>query len=299
MTMDEETMFFPGAYEIQSNKAMTVQQIARVCRQRFTPIIFMAGEISSGKTTLIASLHDAFLFAPLAGFRFAGSQTLLAFEERSFESRAKSEGLLPQTPRTRYENGQEYFHLRVQEEQDPSLCNLDILFADMSGEFYERSIQRRDEAQQLRGLTRAQCLLVLLDGEKLASPMERQRVRSNALSFIRRCIEERVLTVDTELQVLISKWDSVTKLPGDAQTEILEFIESRINAKALERQVMVRPIASRPALGSPDPKLFGVKELFPGWLRSRPKALQRIPKSEQLLHARSSFSQFPGIGGLR
>jgi len=278
---------------------MTVQQIDRVCRRRFTPVIFMAGEISSGKTTLIASLHDAFLFGPLAGFRFSGSQTLLAFEERAFESRAKSDGLIPQTPRTRYDNGQQYFHLRVQEEQDQSLRNYDILFADMSGEFYERSIQRSAEAQQLSSLTRAQCLLVLLDGEKLANLNQRQRVRSDALSFLRRCMEEKVLTDDTEVQVLISKWDSVTKLSEEIQKEILQFIEGRINEKSLGRQVIVRPIASRPSLGSSDPKLFGVRELFSGWIHSRPKPLQPNQAVPAPLQAQSAFSRFPGIGGSR
>lgn len=297
--MDDESTPLPRTHKMHTGNAMTVREISRVCRQRFTPIIFMAGEISSGKTTLIASLHDAFLFGPLAGFRFAGSQTLLAFEERSFESRAKSEGLVPQTSRTRYENGQEYFHFRVQEEQDPSFRDFDILFADMSGEFFERSIQSRTEAQALRDLTRAQCLLVLLDGEKLASLNERQAVRSNALSFLRRCIEENVLTDDTEVQVLISKWDFVSKLSHDKQTEVLQFIENRVNEKALGRQVLVKPIASRPGLGSPDPKLFGVKELFPGWLRSRPKPLHRIPALATSIEGRSSFSRFPGLGASR
>lgn len=293
---DDSAPSLPRMHKMEGGQAMTVGQIARVCRRRFTPIIFMAGEIGSGKTTLIASLHDAFLFGPLAGFRFAGSRTLLAFEERSFESRAKSAGLVPQTPRTRYENGQEYFHVRVQDERDPFPRNYDILFADMSGEFYERSIQRRAEAQRLRGLTRAQYLLVLVDGEKLANPQQRQAVRSNALSFLRRCIEERVLIDDTEVQVLISKWDSVTKLPEERQNDILQFVKSRVNEEALGRQIIVKPIASRPGPGRPDAKLFGVKELFPAWIRSRPRPLQKLPSDPLTLQGRSAFSRFPGIG---
>jgi Double-GTPase 2 len=295
--MGEASSSIPRVYKMHSGNAMTVQQIALVCRRRFTPIIFMAGEISSGKTTLIASLHDAFLFGALAGFRFAGSRTLLAFEERAFESRAKSNGLVPQTPRTRYENGQEYFHLRIQKEQDPSLRNYDILFADMSGEFYERSIQQRVEAQQLRSLTRAQTLLVLLDGEKLSNPQQRQKVRSDALSFLRRCMEERVLTDDTEVQVLISKWDSIAKLPEDTQKRVLHFVEGRINAKAIGRQVIVKPIASRPGLGSSAPKLFGVKELFSGWIHSRPQPLQSNAAAYPPIQALSAFSRFPGMRG--
>jgi hypothetical protein len=299
MTMDEGSTSLPREYRIQGGNAMTAQEIARVCRRRFTPIIFMAGESGSGKTTLIASLHDAFFFGTVSGFRFAGSQTLLAFEERSFESRAKSNGLVPQTSRTRYVSGQQYFHLRVQEEQDSSFRNYDILFADMSGEFYERSIQRSSEAQLLGGLTRAQCLLVLLDGGKLADAKQRQKVRSDALSFLRRCMEKKVLTDNTEVQVLISKWDLVTKLGEETQRDVLQLIEGRINAKTLGRQVIVKPIASRPAPGSSDAKLFGVKELFRGWIHSRPRPLQYDPDVPLPLQARSAFSRFPGIGGSR
>jgi hypothetical protein len=256
----------------------------------------MAGEISCGKTTLIASLHDAFLFGPLAGFRFAGSQTLVAFEERCFESRAKSEGVEPQTPRTRYGSGQQYFHLAVQKLDDSDARTHDILFADMSGEFYERSLHSSSEARQLQDLKRAQYFLVLLDGAKLKNSASRQTVRANALSFLRRCMEEGVLTENTILQVLISKWDEVTMLSESAQTEILTFVTSRINEKALGRQVSVTPIASRPGLGRPDDKLFGVRDLFPGWLGSLPQSLQRGVKLSPVITAKGSFSRFPGIG---
>jgi hypothetical protein len=297
--MDDATIPIPRVHVIKSGHAMNVEDIARVCRKRFTPIIFMAGEIGSGKTTLIASLHDAFFIGPVSGYRFAGSRTLLAFEERSFESRAKSEGVVPQTPRTRYESGQQYFHIRIQEEHDSSFRNYDILFADMSGEFYERSIQRSAETRLLNDMTRAQCLLVLLDGEKLANPSQRQKVRSDALTFLRRCMEQKVLTDETEVQVLISKWDEVDKLPEQMQKDVLQFVELQVNPKALGRPVTVERIASRPGLGSSDPKLFGVKELFPGWIRSLPKPLQPSAHTSPPIQGLSAFSCFPGIGGSR
>jgi hypothetical protein len=53
-----------------------------------------------GKTTLLASLHDAFQRKPFAGFLAAGSRTLLGFEERCFDSRAPSEAQEPKTLRT-------------------------------------------------------------------------------------------------------------------------------------------------------------------------------------------------------
>jgi Double-GTPase 2 len=294
--MIDDSQSQPRIHTMESGDAMTVRQIAKICRRRFTPIIFMSGEISSGKTTLIASLHDAFLFGPLAGFRFAGSQTLVAFEERCFESRAKSEGVEPQTPRTRYGNGQQYFHLAVQGVDDVDARTRDILFADMSGEFYERSLRSSSEARQLQDLKRAQYLLVLLDGAKLKNSGTRQAVRANALSFLRRCMEEAVLTKQTTIQVLISKWDEVTMLPESAQDDVLAFVTSRINEQALGRQVSVTPIASRPGLGRPDEKLFGVRNLFPGWLEALPQSLRPMEYASSSNAATSSFSLFPGIG---
>jgi hypothetical protein len=232
----------------------------------------MAGEIKSGKTTLIASIHDAFLFGPVGDFRFGGSETLYAFEERAFESRAKEKGNEPKTPRTRYESGQEYFHLRLVEEASGE--PFEILFADMSGEFYERALYSQSEVGEFRDLKRAQILLLLLDGSKLASDLTRQSVRANALQFLQRCKEENLLSPDTRLQILISKWDAI---PIDQRERCLEFVRSRINNKVLARQVDVIPIASRPGIGKKDDKLFGVRDLFPDWVKAVSSLLLQAP----------------------
>jgi hypothetical protein len=229
----------------------------------------MAGETKSGKTTLIASLHDAFLFGPLGDFWFAGSETLYAFEERAFESRAKAKGIEPRTPRTRYESGQEYFHLRLQERRTGRY--FDILFADMSGEFYERSLYSKSEVEEFKDLSRAQVLLILLDGAKLADSTTRQTVRSNVMQFLQRCREARLLRAETRLQILISKWDLV---PESERQNCLRFAQSRLTEASLGRQVEVLPIASRPGIGKKDQKLFGVRDLFSAWVKTVPHFLE-------------------------
>lgn len=274
---------------IISGAALTVKQVSRICRRAFTPIVFMAGETKSGKTTLIASLHDAFLFGPLGDFQFAGSETLYAFEERAFESRAKSKGLEPKTPRTRYESGQEYFHLRLREQ--PTGRYFEILFADMSGEFYERSLYSKSEVDEFKDLSRAQVLLLLLDGSNLANPTTRQAVRSNALQFIQRCTEQHLLQTATKLQVLISKWDAV---PAPRREACLEFIQTRFNAQTLGRQVDVLPVASRPGIGKKDEKLFGIRDLFPDWVKTVPEILRAsaLDTFEQKTKTRASLNAF-------
>ena len=267
--MSDDSSNPPQTFQMHSGAALTLTQISRVCRQSFTPIVFMAGEVKSGKTTLIASLHDAFLFGPLGDFRFAGSETLYAFEERAYESRAKEKGIEPRTPRTRYESGQEYFHLRLIEQSTKSIHQ--ILFADMSGEFYERALYSQSEVQEFEDLRRAQVLLLLIDGTKLASQSTRQAARANALQFLQRCEEGSLLTQQTKLQVLISKWDAV---PFEKRAECMTFVSSKLNEDRLGRQVDVLPVASRPGIGKKDDKLFGVRELFPTWVKSVPGVLR-------------------------
>jgi hypothetical protein len=277
-----------------SGKALSVNDIKRICRRSYTPIIFMAGETACGKTTLIASLHDAFLFGPLSGFHFAGSETLYAFEERSFESRASSSGIEPDTARTRYENGQEYFHLQLREQGSGSVK--EVLFADMSGEFYERSLYSKSEVSQFKDLRRAQILLLLLDGAKLVDPATRQPIRANAMQFLRRCFEERMLSEDTILQILISKWDIVRQRSQAEQDACMNFVTSRLNEKSLARQVQVAPVASRPGIGRQSEKLFGIRDLFPIWVRTVPVALHASPKIDaQVDEASGCYNKFKGI----
>jgi hypothetical protein len=276
--MSEETSTSIQPFRMHSGAALELSKIGRICRRSYTPVVFMAGEIKSGKTTLIASIHDAFLFGLLGDFRFAGSETLYAFEERAFEARAKEKGDEPRTPRTRYESGQEYFHLRLVD-QTSGQCS-EILFADMSGEFYERALYSQSEVGEFEDLKRAQVLLLLLDGIKLASNVTRQTVRANAQQFLQRCREENLLPADTKLQILISKWDVV---PIAKREGCLEFVRSRINNAALGRQVDVFPIASRPGIGKKDQKLFGVRDLFLDWVKAVPSLLlQSSLKSVEL-----------------
>jgi len=294
--MTEVEQLVVPEFKMSSGTEMSVQQIDCICRQSYTPIIFMAGEIGSGKTTLIGSIHDAFLFGPVGEFQFAGSRTLLAFEERCFDSRAKSRGNVPETIRTRLESGQGYFHLAVQATKENKRYNL--LFADMSGEFYERSLHSTAEISNFRDLRRSQVLLLLLDGSKLAQKGTRQTVRGDAISFLQRCIGQKLLRQETSLQILISKWDEVQQLSVQAQAETLAFVSSRLNKDLLKRQIQVVPIASRPGLGHPEQqKLFGIRELFPGWVTSIPSALRT--SGDILMRPMfpdTSFGRFAGLG---
>ena len=254
---------------LHSGAALKFSEIHSITRQSYTPIVFLTGDLDSGKTTLLGSIHDAFQFGPLSGYAFAGSETLMAFEERCFEARARSGASCAHTPRTHLESGQEYFHLRLRKVGEKESLR-HILLGDMSGEYYERAIQSASELAQFDILRHSDYMVLLLDGEKLMDDFARQKVRNDASQFVRRCREGGLLGDKTALQVLISKWDLVLDTKSAEANRIREFVASKFDSSALRRQVDVIPIAARPGPQSHIEKLFGVKPLFSDWVEATP-----------------------------
>ncbi|HEY1528527.1 MAG TPA: hypothetical protein VGH51_20055 [Candidatus Angelobacter sp.] len=280
----------PEFVKLHSGNALKFSEIQSVTRRSYTPIIFLAGDVKSGKTTLLGSIHDAFQFGPLEGYKFAGCETPVALEERCFESRVRSGARRPDTPRTRYEAGQEYLHLRLR--KDITQPFQEILFADMSGEFYERAIQNSAELAEFSILKRSDYLVLLLDGGKLLDHEQRQNVRQDGLTFLRRCQESGLLRESTTLQVMISKWDVVLQRPQLEQDQCFQFITSRFNETVIHRQVSVIRAASRP---SPDSsgvdKLFGLKSVFVDWMEITHYALRARRLTPQVPESAKIFNQ--------
>src|SRR5258708_23306651 len=80
----------PVFINLPSGKPLTSKEASSLIRATGSPLVLLAGEVGSGKKTLLASLHDAFLFeAPGFGVYIAdGSSHLICFQERCFDSLA-------------------------------------------------------------------------------------------------------------------------------------------------------------------------------------------------------------------
>jgi len=284
----------PETVRVHSGSALKFSEIDRVTRNSYTPIVFLTGDVKSGKTTLLGSIHDAFLFGPLCGYLFAGSETLIAFEERCFEARARSGATVADTPRTRYESGQEYLHLKLRK-AGPEQPFKNLLFADMSGEFYERAVLSVGELAEFQVLRRSDYLVLLLDGQKLMDDTQRHKVRHQGSQFVRRCREEGLLKDTTALQVLISKWDLVLDALKPDPQKHLDFVTSQFNPAVLGRQVSVTPVASRPAPGSKVDKLSGVKPLFAEWVEATPFAVRPSNVEISIPAAKRNFNRIHSL----
>src|SRR5690348_2935417 len=144
-------------------QSLSVAETLHITLRAQTQIVVPVGPVGCGKTTLLATIYDQFLLGPFAGWLFGGSETLLGFEQRSFLSRVVSGGSAASTERTSISAGEQFLHLRIQDEgqTDPPL---DVLLADVSGELFREIADRPASAAGIASLQSAHYLAVLLDG---------------------------------------------------------------------------------------------------------------------------------------
>jgi hypothetical protein len=241
-----------------------------ICRSGDAITIAIAGPVKSGKTTLIASLHQGFLFGPAKALKFKRSSTLVGFEEKCFNSRVESGADAPSTPRTSYSAGVEYYHLRVRDSK--TLKSPTLVLLDMSGEYFDRAINSRQDALQLQCLGAVDFVSFLLDGAKLADALTMQKVYSDATLLLRRLHEEKIISLDSRVQMLITKVDKLCKEPNKAEVEqVVGDVARRFNRFKDQLHLEFHAVAASPAVGSSFPQRFGVPDLLTMWTESEKK----------------------------
>jgi hypothetical protein len=166
-------------------------------------LVVLLGERGAGKTTLCTELYERQRH-PGSNVNFAGSWTLLAFEQLAYERRTT--GAVPPAARADLDpGGHEILHLAMSANEG----TLHLLLADLPGEVYRRLADNYLAADEVPWLRRADKLVLLVDGERLLDP----NTRSATLTRVRQLLE-RLQSVglphpQAGLALLVSKWDKV------------------------------------------------------------------------------------------
>lgn len=265
---------------LPSGEALRLAEAAALTAASPVRVVAVLGEQESGKTTLFASLWERFLRGPYEGVLFAGSQTQRAFDWRCFDARVASGRDHAKTERTevRQDDDRYVLHLAVRPEsvlsappeRRPSVQHL--LFPDLSGEDLREARQSRETARSFPLVRRADHVVFLADGERLADPALRHEAAANVKTLLRRLVEEDVVG-DAYVQVVVTKDDLLTRGDADpgAEAYVEGFLDRMVETFGGDvRELATYRIAARPE--GTEEIVVGVGPLFRSWLATSPYA---------------------------
>ena len=219
-------------YQIYSGEALSCDEIYPVAAKESTKMIVFVGPIGSGKTTIETTIYQLFHESPMGELYFAGSKTILGYEQRAFYTRIKSRGGNPVTPRTVVKMDQSFLHLKLWQ-KDKDLIN-NFMFADLSGEFFESHIGQVDEVKKnFPFMDRADYFVGVIDGELLAERRKMRSTVSGIIEMIRTFYDAELINQECVLQVVFSKYDLLSELENIDQiiAKVKESIEGNFEEK--------------------------------------------------------------------
>lgn len=261
---------------------LTAKSAIPITRSRDTRLIILAGDVESGKTTLLACIYEMFQSGPFAGYYFAGSNTLLGFERRCHDARISSEREIPTTEHTildmdEYQRGiHRLLHLKVCKKA-AKLISKDILFTDVSGEIYREIRNSTEECKSHNIFLRSDHFVLFLDGEKLCNRLKRDKAVNDAAILLRQCLDSNMLGPTSIVDVLFAKYD-ILKAEGKRNPQTSEMLR-RIQVDKFENEyggrlgkISFHRIAARPdiTLRSGLKEGHGLSSLFRSWVEEVP-----------------------------
>lgn len=226
--------------------SLSWKEADRVAARHGATIVLLAGNQESGKTTLLLQLWAQFLRGPFAGYRFAGSETLDAFDGRHYPCRLDSGNPYPLTERTT-DTDTRFLHLCV---ADASGRRHALLMTDMWGELFKDVALGANVADRVPVASRADKTIVIIDGEEVADETKREAALRNARTLIGAFASKGGPRSDAPMMILLSKADA---LGGNANdwyegrlTKLVEFAVASGFASVEEHRVAARPLAADP-----------------------------------------------------
>lgn len=227
-------------------ESLTWKEADRVAARHGAMIILVAGNQESGKTTLLLQLWAQFLRGPFAGYRFAGSETLDAFDDRHYPCRVDSGNPYPFTEHTT-DTDTRFLHLRVADKDGERQA---LLMTDLWGELFKDIAMGAKVADRVPVAPKADKTIVIIDGEEIAGETKREAAMRNAKTLIGAFAAEGGLRLDAPLMVLLSKSDALDSKHmawyGERVSKLVEFIEAAGFARVEEHRVAARPLDADP-----------------------------------------------------
>lgn len=254
----------PAFIDVYTGTEMSNEDADAVTLRSPAHLVVFAGASESGKTTLLASLYERWIEGPFAGFQFAGSRSLLGFEQICHLNRLDSGGAHPDTPHTPVSDEAAYYHLALRGTA-PGADRRHVLLSAISGELFRLAKFSREDTARLTFLHRANTIVVLVDGARLAVNEQRLNAQTDASSILESFLDAAMIGSRCRVEFVFSKLDRVVEA-GDAAVQFLNTTETKLRAKFGDRvpHLGFRRIAARPEVESGSLN-DGLEEAFTAW----------------------------------
>jgi hypothetical protein len=260
----------PTTVDLPRGVALPIDDANAIVGSRPVRFIIIAGPAGCGKTTLLTSLYESFQWNTFAGYRFFGSQTLAAFEERCFLARVASGKEEPETARTTLMDPV-FLHLRLLESKDPHR-DVDLLITDLPGEVFSLAKDSSEECKRLGFLRRADHLTLIVDGRKLCGSKTCWPTAQDSYAILQALLDNGVMPEDAHVDVLFSKWDFIERSSKKAEIEgVVAKIEKQFRDRFEARlgPITFRKISARPR-GGVLHFAYGIDYVLRDWIASSP-----------------------------
>lgn len=256
----------PEFIELFSGAALGATDAEVITLRSRTHLVVFAGAEGSGKTTVLASIYERLNQGPFAGFKFAGSRSLLGFEEICHLNRLASGGVQPDTQRPRLTEETKYYHLALRG-AEPAAARRDVLLSAMSGELFRMAKDSQEDAERLTFLRRADTIVVLVDGERLANTAQRTSAQADAADILESLLDANMVGPNCQVDLVFSKLDRITAA-GKPAEEFLSKTQEKFDKRFRARipHLAFRRIAARPAPSlEQEDSDGGLAEAFASW----------------------------------
>jgi hypothetical protein len=252
----------PEFLPLHSGVPLDMIEAREIARRGRAVVLVLVGMHECGKTSLIARLHQLFQGGPIGDLSFAGSRTLLRFEELNWKATVESGQAAPGMERTSAQFDNSFLHLRVRDETERK--RIDLLINDVSGETFRQAVATQAVCESLLALRRADHLAVLLDCSAIAKATLRHAHVAKARDFVQRVVQHGQVGMHTALHLVFSKWDELKGAVAVVDKVEEEFQKAFSNKVGSLNQWR---IAARPTDSSlPTADVIG--QLFSTWVKT-------------------------------
>ena len=256
---------------LHNGESLSVLEADAYLRRYGATVVAFIGCPEAGKTTAAVMLYELSKRRKLGAFGFAGSRTIRGFQQRAHKSLLASGRSIAETERTSVGTPVSFLHLRLQCAGE-SNSSMDLLLSDRSGEDFVQCLNTPNLCSEFPEIMRADCHVLLVDGEKLMDPDEASKQISKVRRLFISLSQCGALSASGLVQVVLTKHDLVNCSDHkDATLQRFDDFVDNLKSRSGEVRLTAHKLAARPSCCTNFNPGDGLGKLVDEWLPQKVK----------------------------